>query len=251
MKTIIDISYTSSDSNAHKLDLYLPDNSNFSTLVFFHGGGIINGDKSDVAKLAGYFTSRGICYVSANYRMYPEARFPDFIEDAASAVAWVKHNIKYYGGNDTIFVGGSSAGAYLSMMLCYDDNYLKKHGIAPTDISAYVHDAGQPTTHFSIMAERGFDNKKCVIDEAAPIYHIGTAKEYSPQLIFVSDNDIKGRYEQTMLLLATLESFGYDMTRVKLESMRGYTHTQCLSQFDEEHNTLFGDLIYNFLSKLQ
>ena len=248
MKTIIDISYTNSDLFSQKLDLYLPDNSIFPTFIFFHGGGLIKGDKSDVAKLARYFTNRGICFVSANYRMYPDAKFPDFIEDGAATVAWVKNNIVNYGGNDTVFVGGSSAGGYISMMLCYDSKYLTKHSIAPTDIAAYVHDAGQPSTHYSVMAERGFDQRKCAADDAAPLYHIGDAKDYSPQLIFVSDNDIKGRYEQTLLLIATLEAFGYDTSKVKLQIMKGYTHTQYLSQFDETKNTVFADIIYEFLS---
>lgn len=249
MKTILDISYLNDDLERHKLDIYLPDKSNFPTLIFFHGGGLIKGDKSDIAKLSGYFTSRGIAFASPNYRMYPDAKYPDFIEDGAAAVAWVKNNINSFGGSGKIFVGGSSAGGYISMMLCYDSKYLAKYSIAPTDIAAYVHDAGQPTTHYSVMVERGFDNRRCAVDDAAPLYHVGVAKEYSPQLIFVSDNDIKARYEQTLLLLSTLESFGYDMSRVKLEVMRGYSHTEYLSKFDGDKNTVFGDLVYKFLSK--
>jgi acetyl esterase/lipase len=35
------------------------------------------------------FQKKGIAVVAANYRMYPDAKFPEFIRDCASAVAWV------------------------------------------------------------------------------------------------------------------------------------------------------------------
>lgn len=252
MKTFLDISYIKDGTKAQKLDMYLPETDNFPVFVFFHGGGLTAGDKIGAGEiLAPYFVNRGIGFVSSNYRMYPEAKYPDFIEDGAAAVAWVKNNIENYGGSGKLYVGGSSAGGYLSMMLCYDAKYLGAHGIEPTAIAAYIHDAGQPTTHFNVMVERGFNRFKCAIDDAAPLYHVGEAKEYSPQLILVSDNDIKARYEQTMLLMVTLESLGYDMSRVKLEIMRGYAHTKYMSLTDESGNSIFGEIVTKFLEEMK
>ena len=125
--------------------------------------------------------------------MYPDAEYPDFIVDAAAAVAWVKNNISGYGQCDGIYVGGSSAGGYLSMMLCFDPSYLGAHGILPTDISGYVHDAGQPTAHFNVLKARGLDPRRVIIDETAPLYYVGLAKSYSPMLVIVSDNDMTNR----------------------------------------------------------
>ena len=78
--------------------------------VFFHGGGLEKGSKSGAYHFANYLTDRGIAVVSANYRMYPNAKYPDFIEDAAEAVYWVSENINSYGKCEKMFVGGSSAG---------------------------------------------------------------------------------------------------------------------------------------------
>lgn len=250
MKIYKDIPYVKGGGEEHWLDLYLPEGKkDFPTFIFFHGGGFVNGSKSgkiyDV--LSSYFTERGIALASANYRMYPTATYPDFIRDGAAAVAWIKNNIAEYGGGNEIYVGGSSAGGYLSMMLCYDAKYLGLHGIKPTDITAYIHDAGQPTTHFNVMVERGYDRYRCMIDDAAPLYHVGNAKEYSPQLIFVADNDIKCRYEQTKLLVATLESLGYDMSRVRLMEMKGYNHTGYTGALDEDGVSIFGKAVSDFL----
>ena len=36
---------------------------------------------------------RGICIVNANYRMYTQAKCPDYIEDAAAAIAWAFNDL--------------------------------------------------------------------------------------------------------------------------------------------------------------
>lgn len=152
-KSIENIPY-SSQNGPQLLDLYLPEGKNFPTLVYFHGGGLEGGDKQGHPFIP-YLASRGIAVVSANYRMYPEARYPDFVQDAADAVAWTVRNVGSYGGDGRVFVGGSSAGGYLSMMLCFAEQYLGVHDIAPCRIAGWIFDAGQPTTHFRVLQERG------------------------------------------------------------------------------------------------
>jgi len=180
MKIIKDICYSDIGHESQKLDIYLPDSNEFSVFIYFHGGGIESGDKADVPELINYLVSKDIAVVSANYRMYPTAVFPEYLRDAAGAVAWVKNNIGEYGICDKIYVGGSSAGGYISMMLCFDKKYLLPYGINPAEISGYIHDAGQPTTHFNVLRERGLDSRRVIVDEAAPVYFVGLEKEYAP-----------------------------------------------------------------------
>lgn len=252
MKEIYNISYTGTGIERHLLDLYLPDGECSGVFVYFHGGGIEKGSKNGESrrKYAEYLCPRGIAVACANYRLYPDAKYPEFIEDAAAAVAYVKRYCEEKYGSVKLYVGGSSAGGYLSMMLCYDPKYLGAHGIAPTDIAAYIHDAGQPTTHFNVCRERGLAQNRCIIDEAAPLYHVGLAKEYAPQLYIVTDNDIPARYEQTMLMIATLRHCGYDMNKVALKVMEGYTHTGYSSICDESGDSILAKMIYEYVSKL-
>ena len=56
-------------------------------------------------RLSKYLTNNGIAFVSCNCRMYHEAVFPDFVRDAAYAVAWAKNNIHNYGKITKIFIG--------------------------------------------------------------------------------------------------------------------------------------------------
>jgi len=96
MRKYQDIAYVENGAEAQKLDLWLPDSGSFPVFVFFHGGGMEAGDKADEAFLP-ELAEAGIGVVSANYRMYPGAKFPDFVEDAAAAVDWTVKHIGEYG----------------------------------------------------------------------------------------------------------------------------------------------------------
>lgn len=246
MKRINDIAYANTDCREQTLDLYLPDSKSFPVFVYFHGGGLEAGSKEDNEIYGAYFAERGIAYASVNYRKYPYAAYPDFIKDAAAATAWVFGNIRNYGDCDKIYVGGSSAGAYLSMMLCFDNRYLSVHGLQPMQIAGFVHDAGQPTVHFNVLRERGIDTRRILVDEAAPLYHVGNAAEYPPMLFLVSDDDMPGRYEQTRLLTATLDSFKYADARYRLKQMHG-PHVCYLYDRDESGTDTFSKMICDLI----
>ena len=108
MQKLLDIVYNCHDQ---KLDLILPEGNHFDgVFIYFHGGGLENGSKDADMAFIDYLAANNVAVVTANYRMYPDAKFPDFIDDAADCVAWVKNHISDYGYCDRIFVGGSSAG---------------------------------------------------------------------------------------------------------------------------------------------
>lgn len=130
------------DASVQTLDVYLPDCSVSSVFLYFHGGVLKHGDKKSAKAFAKYLTDRKIALVSANYRMYPKAKYPDVICDAAQAVAWTCKYIRQELGCNRLYVGGSSAGGYLSMMLCFNRQYLADVGLDNSSISGYFHDAG-------------------------------------------------------------------------------------------------------------
>lgn len=245
MKTVFDVCYN--EKTKQYLDIYLPDSDGFSVLLYFHGGGLEAGDKSNQKVLFDYMISQGVAVVSANYRMYPNAKYPDFLIDASDATAWVFKNIGNYGKIKGIYVGGSSAGGYISQMLCFDERWLLKHGIKATDISGFVLDAGQPTCHYNVLREKGLDTRRVIIDDTAPLYHIDAEKQYPPMLIIVSDNDMKNRYEQTMLLISTLEHFGYS-EKIELKVMNG-KHCAYVNAKDQNGESVLGKLVIEFINR--
>lgn len=232
------------------IDLYLPDSEAFDVFVYFHGGGLCAGDRKgkEIKVFAPFLAQRGIAVASVEYRMYPTAKFPDFIEDGADAVAWIKNNICSYGKCKRLFVGGSSAGGYMSMMLCFNGEYLNKRGLNPTDIDGYIHDAGQPTSHFNVLKEMGKDSRRLIVDETAPMYFLGTAEEYSPMLFIIADDDMFGRYEQTMLMISGMKHFGHG-DKVHLKLMHG-KHCSYDYAVDEDGESTFGKVIEEFINKI-
>lgn len=208
------------------LDAYLPESPCRGTLVFFHGGGLEAGsreglDVPDVARL----TDAGFAVVKPDYRKYPDARFPDFIEDAAAAVGWVKRNAADWGG-ERLFVGGSSAGGYLSQMLCFDGRYLAAQGMSPKDIHGWIFDAGQPAVHYNILRERGVSPLAVRVDEAAPLYFVGPYDGLAPMLIFAAEHDMPGRLAQNRLLVDAMENFGYPPEQHRFVYMAGWKHCE-------------------------
>ena len=243
MKLIKDIPYLSDGHPMHLLNLYLPEGEGFPVFVYFHGGGLCAGSRAASYESMCLLAENGIAVASVEYRMYPDAKYPDFIEDCAAAIAWVKKNFSQYGNVEGIYVGGSSAGGYLSMMLCFDKKYLGAHGIDPLEIAGWFHDAGQPTKHFNVLKYSGEDSRRVIVDETAPLYYIGTQEKHSPMRFIVSDNDMENRYEQTMLVLSTMKHFGY--TRFDHVVMHG-RHCQYCNPKDGKDGGL-GALVLDFI----
>ena len=186
--------------------VYLPESDTFPVCVYLHGGGLGAGVPEQ--EFVDSLVKKGVAVVSGQYRMYPDAKYPQFIEDGASVIAWAKENMEKYGNVTDLFVVGTSAGAYISMMLCFDKRYLTDVGLDNSAVAGYFHDAGQPTAHYKVLSHSGIDHRRIIVDETAPIYYVGLEEKYPPMRFIVSDNDMKGRYEQTMLMLATLSHFG-------------------------------------------
>ena len=245
MKLLKDICYSKETKQC--LDIYLPDCDEFKTFVYFHGGGIESGDKSDVFHFCTYLAERGIAAVSVNYRMYPDAKYPEFLLDVAESVAWTFKNIGGYGKCSGIYVGGSSAGGYMSQLLCFNKEYLAKHNINVMDINGFVHDAGQPTVHFNVLKKSGVDGRRLIVDERAPLFYVGVDNEYPPMLIIVSDNDMQNRFEQTELLISTLKHFGHG-DKITYKLMHG-NHCAYVEAENQDGDGGFGKTVVDFISK--
>ncbi len=247
MKIIENISYKKTDLDVCMLDVYLPDTDSFPLFIYFHGGGLEEGGRKG-QNFIETLINKGVAVISADYRMYPNAAFPDFIEDAAAVVAWAYNNMNTYGKVKGVFVGGSSAGGYLSQMLCFDKKYLAEYDIDADSIDGYVHDAGQPTVHFNILRERGLDTRRVIIDEAAPLYHITENRNFAPMQIIVSDNDMQNRPEQTSLLVSTLKHFGYDDNKLDFRLMEKSGHCSYIKSQNSSGEWVFANMIYEFIA---
>ena len=95
-------------------------------ILFFHGGSWRWGQKDYHREIGKQFAKKGVVFCTANYRLYPEVRFPSFPQDVARAFVWLRQNARFYGGDGKkIFLMGHSAGAHSACLVGLDPRYLK------------------------------------------------------------------------------------------------------------------------------
>lgn len=207
-------------SSQCKLNFYYPTNvKNFSTVIWFHGGGLTGGNN----ELPKELLNENIAVVSVEYRLAPKVKAPAYIEDAAAATAWVFEHIEKFGGNkNLIFQSGHSAGGYLGMMITLDKKYLQKYKIDANDIAGLIPFSGQAITHFQIRKEQEIPELQPTIDEYAPLFHV--RKDAPPIVLITGDRSLElfGRYEENAYLARMLELVKHPS--VKLLEEDGFDH---------------------------
>lgn len=109
------VTYCTVGAESLKLDVYYPDSGGpWAGLIYIHGGGWSEGDKSGVDTR---FTSLGYLVVSLNYRLYPDFRFPAMIADVKCAIRYLRaHARQYHLDPERIALVGHSAGAHLAAL---------------------------------------------------------------------------------------------------------------------------------------
>ncbi|WP_300973711.1 alpha/beta hydrolase [Sphingomonas sp. LHG3406-1] len=126
----------------HHLDVWAPshpDSAKLPIVVFFYGGGWHSGERTDYGFAGAAFAAQGFLTIVPDYRLVPEVRYPDFLEDAALALRWVWTNAIHYGGDPArISVAGHSAGAYIAAMLALDPRWLAAAQLPSDTVKAGV-----------------------------------------------------------------------------------------------------------------
>ena len=122
-----------------KLDVYTPARGATAApvLVFFYGGSWNSGRRQDYAFAGRALAARGFVTIVPDYRLYPEVRYPAFLQDGAAAIRWAQDHASEYGGDPKrIVLAGHSAGAYNAVMLGMDSEFVTAAGVDPTAIKA-------------------------------------------------------------------------------------------------------------------
>ncbi|QKG68429.1 alpha/beta hydrolase [Pseudomonas sp. B14-6] len=133
------------DDPRQKLDVYVPRHppENAPVVVFFYGGSWNSGSRSDSSFVGEALASRGVVAVLADYRLYPQVRYPLFLEDGAKAVAWTHDHIHRFSGDpQRLYLMGHSSGAYNVAMLALDPGLLGAVGMSPHDLRGWIGLAG-------------------------------------------------------------------------------------------------------------
>ena len=130
-----------------RLDIYRPSSTapaaGWPVVVFFYGGSWNRGEKADYKFAGEALASRGVLTLVADYRLYPEVRYPDFLKDSASALGYgLKEAARLGGDPKRVFVMGHSAGGYNAAMLALDARWLAEIGRKPSELAGFIGLAG-------------------------------------------------------------------------------------------------------------
>lgn len=116
----LDLRYADDDPR-QALDLWLPDEGEgpFPLIVFVHGGGWVSGDKRENTMPGVFkFPSQGYAVACVEYRLVPDVRWPEPLEDVRAAIRFLRaHALEYNLKADKIAIMGNSAGGHLSCMV--------------------------------------------------------------------------------------------------------------------------------------
>jgi acetyl esterase/lipase len=108
-RSVIGIGY--GDDSRQKLDVYIPTTQGepYPVVLYFFGGSWNSGDRADYRFVGEALAARGVLVDIADYRLHPQVRYPDFLQDSAKTAAWTIANVPTYGGDATrIYVMGAS-----------------------------------------------------------------------------------------------------------------------------------------------
>ena len=216
------IAYAGTDDPFQTLYLSLPKGKkSVPLIIFFHGGGMTN----SIRETPGELFNGKFAIAEPRYRLSPHAKAPAQIEDAAKVIAWCFEHAAEYGiDRKKIFVGGMSAGAYLSAISVMDPVHLAPYGLHYKDIAGLILISGQMTTHFRIKADLGRDNGTYnpLIDEYAPLAHL--AADLPPILMVSGESgfDMPVRPEENAFMAASLRAMGHKNVRHHI--LQGHPH---------------------------
>ena len=123
--TIINLRIESAAEHTIPIRLYMPHDSHSvaesalplkPVLIWFHGGGFVIGNYSnDDMQCSEIVRYTGYIVVNVDYRLAPENKFPDGVNDAVDALIWTKTYIKNYGGDaEKVYLSGESAGGTIA-----------------------------------------------------------------------------------------------------------------------------------------
>jgi acetyl esterase/lipase len=176
--------------------LYAPDNATVEPLpgfVFFHGGGMVAGSIETHDRVcAALAQTTGCRLISVDYRLAPEHKFPAAVEDAIAATKFVSEQATSLGIDATkLVVGGDSAGATLSAVVC--QHALRNDGpaIALQCLICPVLDFDEPSPSRQAFAENHLLDKATIDGDLAD-YLPGHADPADPRISPLRAHDLAG-----------------------------------------------------------
>jgi len=194
-----------------KANIFLPvSGEKHPVLVYLHGGGFIFGNRDGLeTPLREKLVANGYAVISADYRLAPETKLDEIIEDASDVVKWIRLNgeQKYNIDTSKIVVAGGSAGGYLALTTGFNPAFM-------------------PDAIVTISAPTGFSTANMQMGDIAVLNQPGPYDIVTDSVVSYGNDD--SRMDLWRFLgrnrLALYEIFGFDPAK-EPEKLEKYTLT--------------------------
>jgi acetyl esterase/lipase len=194
--------YSEPDGSPLRLDIYRPDPSipapagspplRRPAIIQVHGGGWLSGSRLEQGiPLLNQMAALGWVGFNIDYRLSPQATWPDHIVDVKRAIAWVRVNAAELGIDpDLIAITGGSAGGHLSALAgvtANDPAFQPGFDEADTSLLAAVpfygvYDLTNDAGHYypelgtwafeKVVMKRPLDGNRELYEQASPLHQV-------------------------------------------------------------------------------
>ncbi|MBO5802544.1 MAG: alpha/beta hydrolase [Lentisphaeria bacterium] len=194
----------------------------FPLIIWFHGGGLTGDEWQYPSEL--WNGEYGAAIIRHRTSGGPFNAL-DSLTDSVEATAWVLAHLTEIGAApEKVFLGGLSAGGWLSAMIGMNPELLAKYGFDNKCFAGLLLVSGQMTTHFQLKKDLGYNSTdyEPVIDQYAPIRY--ASKDLPPVILITGapGMDMPGRPEENAFMAATLRALGH--TDAEHFALPGHDH---------------------------
>jgi acetyl esterase/lipase len=257
------ITYLTANNWEAKLDVYQPAKAAapMPTLILFHGGGWVGGDRIGTFLNAVPYLEMGWAVVNVSYRLARVSLAPAAVEDCRCALRWVISKAKDYNFDiNKLVVTGHSAGGHLSLMTgmlpasagldrqCPGNEELKVAAIINwfgiTDVGDLLEGKNQQT--YAVTWLGSLNNRDEIAKRASPLTYVRSG--LPPILTIHGDADLVVPYSHATRLHEALTKAGVANQLLTIPGGKhgGFTHEETLKIFTTiqsfliKHNLLNG-----------
>ena len=207
-------------------DVYRPDDEVVRPAIFWiHGGALIMGQRRNLrAEQLNRYLDAGFAVVSIDYRLAPETKLPEILEDIQDAWRWVRaEGPKLFRIDpDRIAVVGHSAGGYLTLAAGYlfrprPRALVSFYGYGKAPLSA-PQSPNQRGRFYLYCRQQGLwpkevtgrdpDTDPRAFDAWCPVRNVN--REYPPTMLLHGDNDTDVPFAQSEQMAAELKRRGVE-----------------------------------------
>lgn len=237
------------DKPAQKLNVFAPKKSDDlkEVLIFVHGGSWNSGRKEIYNFFGTRWARKDVVTVIVDYPKSPKAGYDEMAMNVATAVKWVKENIKTYGGDpDKIFISGHSAGGHLAALVGIKKEYFERVGTANPLKGIILIDAAGLDMYGYLQGENfepgntylnTFSNDPKIWKEASPLYFLHS--NMPPMLIYRGSKTYPSIEESNEKFVTVLKAF---VPKPNYTILSGKKHVPMITQFFNTSNNRYKEM---------